>query len=179
MTGNTAAKQANKINTNEDLKGGFRRITFSLLFFTSVLSAFFLQSCAKDSTKVVVSSSNSKESHNLGQNCMNCHVSGGGEAANEGGVFYIAGSVYDISLSFANPDATVNMYTGPGGTGTLKYSIPVDKKGNFYATGGVDFGSGLYPSVQGATTVHHMSSPVMSGQCNSCHNVSTAKIWAN
>lgn len=155
-----------------------KKTFFSTTFFSTSIIAIFLQSCAKDSTKVTVSSSNSSKSHNLGENCMSCHKSGT-EAGNEGGVFNLAGSVYDTSLTVANPNATVNMYTGPGGTGTLKYSIPVDKKGNFYATGGVDFGTGLYPSIQGVTSTHHMGSPVMTGQCNSCHNVTTGKIWAN
>lgn len=149
----------------------------TVTFFGIILVAITLHSCAKDSTRVIVNSSTSHKSHNLGENCMNCHKSGT-EAANEGGVFTIAGSVYDTSLTKAYTDATVNMYTGPGGTGILKYSIPVDKKGNFYATGGVSFGTGLYPSVQGVTSVHHMGSPVMTGACNSCHNVSTGKIWA-
>ena len=29
----------------------------------------------------------------------------------------------------------------------------------------------------GTTTSKHMSSPITSGQCNSCHGVSTSKLW--
>ena len=155
-----------------------KKTSIITLQFIVLISITIIQSCAKASTKVVVSSSNSKRSHNLGKNCMSCHTNGT-EAGNEGGVFHIAGSVYDSTFSNANPNSTIYMYTGPGGTGTLKYTIPVDQKGNFYATGGVDFSAALYPVVQGLTSTYHMSSPTTSGACNSCHNVTTEKIWAN
>ena len=155
-----------------------KKISVYTFYSIVLLTAVNLQSCAKDSTKVVVSSSNSKESHNLGKNCMSCHTSGT-EAGNEGGVFNIAGSVYDSTLLNANSNSTIYMYTGPGATGTLKYTIPVDQNGNFYATGGVDFSVALYPVVQGSSSTYHMSSPTSSGACNSCHNVTTDKIWVN
>ena len=147
-------------------------------FLSSLIITSSLLSCAKASTKVVINSASSKKSHNLGQNCMSCHTSGT-EAGNEGGVFRIAGSVYDAAMLNANTNATVYLYTGPNGTGTLKYTLPVDKKGNFYATGGVDLKTALYPVIIGSTSTFHMSSPTKNGACNSCHNVSTDKIWAD
>jgi hypothetical protein len=106
---------------------------------------------------------------------MNCHKQGGeGE-----GWFNVAGTVYDSLKTATLPNATVNLYTGPNGTGTLKYTILVDGKGNFYTTNYIDFTGGLYPSVQGTNSTHYMSSTISMGQCNSCHGVSTDKLWAN
>ena len=120
------------------------------------------------------SSANSSESHNMGQNCMSCHKqNGSGE-----GWFTIAGTVYDTSKTTVNPSATVKLYTGPNGTGTLKYTLQVDKKGNFYNTTNIDFTGGLYPAVTGNSSTQYMGSAISNGQCNSCHGNSTAKITA-
>lgn len=148
---------------------------------TSIAIAFsffaiaFIVSCNKEEeNETNISSYNKDDSHNMGQNCMDCHKSGGqGE-----GWFNAAGTVYNNTFASTLPGATVRLYTGPGGTGTLKYTIQVDKKGNFYTTEAIDFGTGLYPSVQGSTSTQFMSSAITTGQCNSCHGVSTNKIWA-
>ena len=104
---------------------------------------------------------------------MNCHKSGGdGE-----GIFQAAGTVYDSTLSVTLPNTTVYLYTEQGGNGTLKHTVEVDGLGNFYTTESIDFGNGLYPTIKGATKSKHMSSPITSGQCNSCHGVSTSKLW--
>jgi hypothetical protein len=122
------------------------------------------------------SSYNDNESHNAGQNCMSCHHSGGkGE-----GTFTVAGTVYNSSGAAVSPNATVKLYTGPGGTGSLVKTIEVDGKGNFYTTGNTDFGSGLYVTVTGSSgNISKMNSSVTSGQCNSCHGSSTGKITVN
>lgn len=148
---------------------------FMLLVFSLVLAV----SCEKENeneneggNESKTSSANSSESHNMGQNCMNCHKQGGqGE-----GWFSIAGTVYDTSLTKVYTSATVKLYTAPNGGGTLKYTIPVDKKGNFYTTNAADFSAGLYPVVVGSTSTQFMSSSITTGQCNSCHGVSTSKI---
>ena len=141
-------------------------------------------SCKKDKTTTDISTSsetseskistyNDTESHNMGQNCINCHTTGGdGE-----GIFQAAGTVYDSTLSVTLPNTTVYLYTEQGGNGTLKHTVEVDGLGNFYTTESIDFGDGLYPTIKGATTSKHMSSPITSGQCNSCHGVSTSKLW--
>jgi len=134
-----------------------------------------LFSCSKDDSEneAMTSSSGSNESHNAGRNCMECHRSGGsGE-----GIFNLAGTVYNEALTSINPNATVNLYTGANGTGTLIKAIEVDAKGNLYTTSSIDFGSGLYVSVDGATTIKYMSSAITNGACNSCHGSSTSKIW--
>lgn len=131
-------------------------------------------SCNKNKSETKISST-SESSHNMGQNCMSCHVKGGkGE-----GWFQVAGTVYGTSGNATNPNSTIHLYSAPNGGGTLKYTLLVDKSGNFYTTETIDFGSGLYPSVAGKTATAHMSSSTSSGQCNSCHGVSTSKIWAN
>jgi len=120
------------------------------------------------------STSGKSESHNVGQNCMNCHNPGG----SGDGVWQIAGTVYAQTLITANPNATVKLYTGPNGTGVLKYILNVDTKGNFYTSGNIDFAGGLYPAVTGSTSTNYMSSPITAGACNSCHNtVTTGRIW--
>ncbi len=148
---------------------------FSFLIIITSLT-FTIQSCNKNKTSI--SKSNSNESHNLGQNCMVCHT-GKSEAGKKTGAFTVAGSVYDLLQTNANPNATINLYTEPGGAGTLKSTIEVDTKGNFYTTASIDFGAGLYPSIKGSTSTFHMGSPITSGQCSSCHGVTTGKVYVN
>ena len=149
----------------------------TITFFALILMLTTMQSCTEDEYgSIKDSKSGSSASHNVGQNCMNCHKPGGGEAP----VWNVAGTVYNEALTAPNSNATVKLYTGPDGTGTLKYTIQVDAKGNFYTTSGIDFTGGLYPSVTGATSTKYMSSPVTTGACNSCHTgTSTARVWTN
>jgi hypothetical protein len=113
-------------------------------------------------------------SHNSGQNCMNCHKSGGiGD-----GIFTVAGTVYNSQKTSVLSGATVKLFTEANGKGTEKYNFQTDGKGNFYTTQSISFGTGLYPAVQGSQSVKYMSSAITSGQCNSCHGVSTDRIWA-
>jgi len=164
-----------------------KRITILIL----ATSFFTIQSCKKedspteDSGTVTdyeggseqneskVSTYNSLASHNTGQNCMSCHKSGGtGE-----GWFNVAGSVYDSTQVNAYPNTTVKLYTGPGGTGALKYTIQVDGRGNFYTTNAIDFSAPLYPAVTGGTSTQYMGGSISTGECMSCHNNTTGKIW--
>ena len=104
---------------------------------------------------------------------MGCHASGGsGE-----GWFSVAGTVYDSLKTSTYPNATVRLFTGPNGTGNLELTVEVDALGNFYTTENIDFGNGLYTSVEGNSDIIHMNSIVTTGQCNSCHGVSTDRIW--
>jgi hypothetical protein len=104
---------------------------------------------------------------------MTCHKSGGeGE-----GLFEVAGTVYESNRTTTFPNATVRFYSGPNGTGDLKYTIQVDALGNFYTTEGISFGSGLYVSVEGNQGTNYMPSSLSIGACNSCHGGQTGKIW--
>ncbi len=148
----------------------------SISFFIFVIFSIglSLNSCKKnkkcDETKI---SSVSENSHNSGQNCMSCHYSEGkGE-----GCFNAAGSLFSSGGSNLSSGKII-LYTAPNGGGTAKYTITVDQSGNFYSTESIDV-SGLYPAAFGPTgEVHFMSSPISSGACNSCHGVSTGKIWS-
>lgn len=123
-----------------------------------------------------ISASGENESHNNGQNCMSCHVSGG----KGDGCFIAAGSVYNSAGSSPVGSGVVRLYTGPNGTGTVAAEIAVDAKGNFYTTESINFGStGLYPSYTNSTgQTKYMGSFTGNGQCNSCHGVVTGKITA-
>jgi hypothetical protein len=158
----------------------YRYMKTKMKLIVPIVTAFsilvFSQSCSKENengSETKVSTYTSNKSHNMGQNCMSCHKQGGsGE-----GWFNVAGTVYDSLLTNTYPKATVNLYTGPNGTGTLKYTLQVDAKGNFYTTGNIDLTGGLYAAVQGTGTTKYMSASLTSGQCNSCHGVANDKIW--
>jgi hypothetical protein len=139
--------------------------------------AFMVQGCEKEGGDVSnISKNNANESHNAGKNCMQCHVSGG-----EGkGWFQAAGTVYNSAYTAVQPNGVVKLFTGPDGTGTLKATIQVDAKGNFFTTEAIDFTGGLYPKITGTSgTSMAMGSSITMGQCNSCHGVSTNKIFVN
>jgi hypothetical protein len=127
------------------------------------------------------SSSGSSASHNAGQNCMSCHTPG--TSAGNKGVWTVAGTVYTSSAGATiAKNLVVNFYTGPNGTGTLKYTMTANAKGNFYSANTVNFTGGLYPAVVGPTTTKYMGSSVTSpSSCNSCHTggTGTARVWAN
>jgi hypothetical protein len=145
-------------------------------FFALSLSfLFILQSCSDSgsASDVNISAHNTSKSHNMGKNCMGCHKSGGPGY----GWFNAAGTVYDNSGSANYPNATVKLYTGPNGTGTLKATIEGDNFGNFYTTEIIDFSGGLYAAVEGANSTQYMPAALSMGQCNSCHGVSTDRIW--
>jgi hypothetical protein len=149
------------------------------VFGRTLMLVVILVSCENDESgeeKFMSSNYNGKESHNTGQDCMSCHKSGGkGE-----GIFTVAGTIYNNNRSASYPNATVKLYTGANGTGTLVKTIEVDGKGNFYTTEEINFGSGLYTTVTGTTgSVSKMATTLSSGQCNSCHNSVSDKIGIN
>jgi hypothetical protein len=143
-------------------------ITIKILPITVVFS-LILFSCEKK-----ISQYNSKESHYAGQDCMQCHKSGGdGE-----GHFKVAGTVYDSTKINVYPKATIKLYSAPQGGGNLIKTIEVDGNGNFYSTEKVKFKKDVYPTVEGINGgVKFMSTPISNGNCNSCHGVTTNKIW--
>lgn len=148
-----------------------------MVAFIGVSSTIILSACEKEGeNETNISANGLKKSHNMGQNCMNCHKSGGqGE-----GWFNVAGTVYDSLQTSTKPNGVVRLYTGPDGTGTLKATVYVDAKGNFYTTEAVNFSGGLYPAVTGTNgQTKYMGSTTTTGACNSCHNVSEDKIWIN
>ena len=106
---------------------------------------------------------------------MVCH-----QAKGDGkGCFIAAGTVYGMDMMTTVSSGKVDFYTGPNETGTLKQTIMIDSKGNFYTT--ADFSPvGLYPVVTGPTgNKKEMGSALTSGACNSCHGSSTDKLWVD
>ncbi len=152
------------------------KVTF--LISAAFMIIVLIQSCTKDINEgsngsVITSSAGTSRSHNMGQNCMNCHKQGG----SGDGWFIAAGTIYDNSANTAYPNATIKFYTGPNATGTLMVTISGDNLGNFYTSQAMNFTAGLYPAVQGKTTTRYMSTSISTGQCNSCHGVSTGRSW--
>ena len=147
----------------------------TLKWMIFLLSAgFMLFSCEKeDGHETRISSYGSLESHNMGKNCMECHIQGGGGE----GWFTVAGTVYDSLKTNPYPDATILLFTEPDTTGSVIHTIEGDGKGNFYTTEPVSFGNGLYPAVRGSGPIRMMSISITTGKCNSCHGQSTERIW--
>lgn len=149
--------------------------SLTIVFLATIL-VFTFPSCKKNKCgDTNVSFAGGSKSHNFGQNCLNCHKSGGeGE-----GCFNVAGSASNSALTSNLTGGTIKLYTGAGGTGTLKYTIQIDNKGNFYTTESIDY-SGLYPAITGPSgATSYMSSSLNTGACNSCHGVSTGKLFSN
>jgi hypothetical protein len=152
--------------------------TNTALFFVFMVASatLFFVSCKKDRNcnETNNSAAGESESHNFGMNCMNCHTAGGkGE-----GCFNAAGSVSDSLLTSHLSSGTVKFYTQPDGAGQLKYTIPIDEKGNFFTTESISV-NGLYPAITGPDgTTNYMSSSLTNNACNSCHGVTTLKLWA-
>ncbi len=149
---------------------------FFTLLMTVLTIVVLISACEKNGeNERKISHYNNTESHETGMNCMNCHRSGGeGE-----GWFNVGGTVYNEQMNAVFPNATIRLYTGENGTGQLKGTIEVDGKGNFYTTESIDFSGGLFPSVEGQNSTKYMTTAIGAGACNSCHGVSTDKLWTN
>lgn len=106
-------------------------------------------------------------SHNIGQNCMQCHQAHGPGP----GRFSVAGTLHDADGS-PLPDGTLELRSAPDGNGELVLSIEADALGNFYATDVLPLAeTPLFPTVYGADGVgkNFMPFPTRSGACNVCH----------
>lgn len=150
-------------------------ILFILFIGITILGSTL--SCKKEGNcdEKNISEAGNDESHNFGMNCMQCHKSDGeGE-----GCFSVAGSVSNTSLAAPLTSGTVKLYTAANGGGTLKHTIQIDSKGNFHTTESIDY-TGLYAAITGpGGTTNYMSSSLTNGACNTCHGVSTSKLWGN
>jgi hypothetical protein len=149
-----------------------------VFIFLAISTTLILQSCEKEHEgcdEDNISIAGDDESHNRGQNCMQCHIDGGeGE-----GCFVVAGTVYDSLQLNTVPSGKVEFFTEPNGQGQKIENVQIDSKGNFFTTDLFNF-QGLYPAVTGPSGVtKYMSSSLTSGQCNSCHGVNTNKIWVD
>ena len=119
---------------------------------------------------------NSTASKKMGGACQSCHTSGGTAK----GWWTAAGTIYTEDYSTVYPNATINFYTGPNGTGNLIGTLEVDAEGNFYSSTLALPAEGYYPQVVGTTgNILNMPQLCLSGNCNACHGVTSAKIWIN
>ena len=155
-------------------------------FIAAMLSMmlFIFASCAKDnelssggddegSGETVVSKAGGTKSHNAGNNCMNCHVAGGGDE----GRFLAACTAYKSSSQSVYPNAVITLSTQPNGSGAVRATLYGDANGNFYTTAPIDFSGGLYPSIRGVSgNVTYMQTSISQGACNGCHGSSTGHI---
>lgn len=144
-------------------------------YFLFLFLCSLFVSCEKEGgcDEYNVSGSNSQKSHNFGMNCMQCHHAGGeGE-----GCFTVAGSVKNNLLTAPVNAGQIEFYTDTNGSGTLKYIVKIDAKGNFYSTEGMNL-NGLYPAIKNANGTQYMSTAAPTGACNSCHGNSTQNLYA-
>lgn len=151
-------------------------LIFTLLTIAGIATVL-LQSCENEGGcgETNISQVGANKSHNNGANCMSCHKDGGeGE-----GCFNLAGSVYQQQSTTPLQNVTLNLYTQAMGGGELRFTLRGDAIGNFFTTDDVAY-SGLYASLTGPSgTPHYMSTSLGSGSCNSCHGVSTDRLWAD
>ena len=98
-----------------------------------------------------------------GDNCLRCHASGSGAPP-----FSFAGTVFsaaDSPTSNGLSGVTVTLTDADAKVVTLTSN----HVGNFYTNEAINFPATV--SVQLGSTVVKMLSPVMSGDCSSCHTV--------
>lgn len=140
----------------------FFRLLFAL--FSGISIILSLSHCEKDenSSETNISKHGETESHNLGENCMACHKSGGeGE-----GWFTAAGTI-----NGSPGDGFVYFYSDT--TVAPVKTIEIDGNGNFYTTEDLDFSNGLFVKIESATgVVKNMPLKLFSGACNNCHSSS-------
>jgi len=153
-------------------KSGIIFLLFLFVFFT-----FCFLSCKKEKAGSGSKSSayNDNSSHNVGSACMSCHNSGGSNKY----WWTVAGTVFKPDSIDLNPNSTVYLFSGINGAGNLILTLPVDGKANFYTSGSVSFGTGLFPEVKSSSgEIRYMQSSITNGNCNSCHN-KTNRIIVN
>jgi hypothetical protein len=112
----------------------------------------------------LVSAHGDTRSHNVGQNCMQCHQSHGPGP----GLFTAAGTIYDVDGA-PHPDGSLELH---GGDGVLVVRIEADSNGNFYTTRALPLpDSPLLPTVLSDDEQRRRSMPwpTNSAACNVCH----------
>ncbi len=141
---------------------------FTLLFLllTSALIFIRCQKFIPPENESMTSQAGDGESHNAGQNCMNCHYSEGqGE-----GWFTVAGTVQG---NFTG--ALVHIYADS--TQSPVKTIEIDALGNFYTTDPIDISAGIFAAIELPDgSLKKMPDQLFTGQCNLCHGVTTGAL---
>lgn len=111
-------------------------------------------------------------SHNVGENCMQCHQ----ERGPGPGRFSAAGTLHDADGA-PLADGILELRSAPDGNGELVLRVEADGLGNFYTTDPLPLADmPLFPTVYGPDGVgkNFMPFPTLSGACNVCHVGSAA-----
>lgn len=152
------------------------RYRLFLLIPALIISAFVVSAFTISEEMKVISKANTKKSHEFGNDCMSCHKKGGSAKS----IFMVSGSVLDEARVKIYKNPVIKLYTERRAQGELVATILGDALGNFYSTEDIDFSIGLYPTLIGtegvAEPVKHMSRPIFSGSCNSCHGPKEEKL---
>lgn len=142
-----------------------------VIYIAATLFSSCKHGCGRDGG---TSTAGSKESHNVGLNCLNCH-SGNGDGE---GCFNVGGTAFMDDLTTAFPGCDISLYTAAEGKGELVISLKADGKGNFYTGKSINWGNGLYPTITSpAGNKENMLEPIKTGACNSCHGVTTDRVY--
>jgi len=104
-------------------------------------------------------------SHNVGNDCLVCHKSGGGGD----GIFSAGGTVYMAGTNTGATGATIQLFANAEHSGSPVASMTSQVGGNFYTKSAINFGNGLYVKITSTTGSSSMMTPITTGACNSCH----------
>lgn len=123
-----------------------------------------------DTFTLFQSTKNSSLSHNVGQNCLDCHAQA---ASGRRPQFTLAGTVYtDANGANIYPNVDVELIVN----GSVAKDIPVDNLGNFYTNDTIPWSDGPQPQVKtsiGSLKMTPHLSVASSGGCaqSNCHNI--------
>jgi len=124
----------------------------------------------------LISRAGFNQSHVFGSTCSSCHSPNGASMY----IFNVMGSVSNEARTDIQSRSIIKLYTRPRAKGRLVATISSDDLGNFYSTENIDFSLGLFPTLSGTPGVKedtkHMSRPIFSGDCNSCHGRTAEKL---
>ncbi len=115
----------------------------------------------------MISARGGSASHEVGQNCMNCHQPHGPGP----GLFTAAGTLHDADGE-PYPDGALELRTAANGGGELVLRVEADGLGNFYTTEKLPLPDmPVFPTVYSADgeRSNFMPFPTASAACNVCH----------
>lgn len=143
------------------------------LFILSLLP-ILLFNCdiGKNNSDIIRSVYGSTDSHNAGEDCIECHDKNGDTNIE----FSIAGTIYRTNTDQAYPNVLLNLYNSVDIEDIPIETIEVDGKGNFYSNIPIDWQIGYYASITSDYQMRMMNGIVYNGSCNFCHGVNVALI---
>lgn len=116
----------------------------------------------------------SNESRGMDGNCGSCHEhKSGSQKITLGGTLFKS----DKSTLYKN-GGVINLFSQPGGQGTLLKTIQVDNVGNFYSNANYILSTPYYVEVVSAAgDTAYMAQSLANGSCGSCHGKTTDNIF--